>query len=107
MTVTVSGSLVQVLDAVAFLEGVAPHQLLNDVVRSWLAEAAQDPGVRSAQAALRQRRAPLSQCQGGGLPEGDNEPVPGARRGATVTARDLPAAPGSDGTGDDRQERTR
>ena len=78
MTVTVSGSLVQVLDAVAFLEGVAPHQLLNDVVRSWLAEVAQDPGVQSAQATLRQRRAPLSQCQGGGLldAEGNNEPVP-------------------------------
>ena len=77
MTVTVSGSLVQVLDAVAFLEGVAPHQLLNDVVRSWLAEAAQDPGVRSAQAALRQRRAPLLQCQAVGLldAEGNNEPA--------------------------------
>lgn len=81
MTVTVSGSLVQVLDAVAFLEGVAPHQLLNDVVRSWLAEAAQDPGVRSAQATLRQGRAPLSQCQGGGLL--------GADRGRPVREGDL------------------
>ena len=90
MTVTVSGSLVQVLDAVAFLEGVAPHQLLNDVVRSWLAEVAQDPGVQSAQATLRQRRAPLSQCQGGGLldAEGNNEPVPAPAEERTVTARD-------------------
>lgn len=107
MTVTVSGSLVQILDAVAFLEGVAPHQLLNDVVRSWLAEAAQDPGVRSAQATLRQSRAPLSQCQGEDLEDVDiaddrSEAPPGAA-GSSAPFR----APGSDGAGNDRQERTR
>lgn len=60
IAVTVCGGLVDVLDALAFLEGEPPYQLVNDVVRSWLAEAAQDPGVRSAVTALRRRRAQLS-----------------------------------------------
>lgn len=60
IAVTVCGGLVDVLDALAFLEGEPPYQLVNDVVRGWLAEAAQDPGVRSAVTALRRRRAQLS-----------------------------------------------
>lgn len=90
MTVTVSGSLVQVLDAVAFLEGVAPHQLLNDVVRSWLAEAAQDPGVRSAQAAAPPTSSPPLAVprRGPARRRGEQRAGAGAHRGATVTTRD-------------------
>lgn len=43
-----NGRMAEVFDAVCFLEGRRPHQLVHDVMLAYLTEKADDPIVRKA-----------------------------------------------------------